>query len=615
MLATIKIYKILILPLLLAFASSAAFGGMTVVLTPSLLSPQLVGTTVVWAATVTPCCGTTVFRFSTKPAASSTWTIVRDYDLATTLPWTSLTEGTYNVQVEVLDTVSGLTAQAQMSVQFVSRVHSGGVPVVSRTSHPLVALYSAPVCSTGRVRVAFWPTSGGEPPATTAAQACNKSTTLNFFVAGMLPNTAYSVQQQQLQNSTVVSRGPILSFQTAAMPIQLPAFTISKPPDSNTSAEQILMTSFIGSGAYSLILATDLAGNPLWYYQDLYDTLDFSPFMTRITPQSSVLLMFQQGTNRRQVVREVDLAGNLLHETNASALSRQLTAMGRSSVNWLSHEALRLPNGHTLILAATERLLNNIQGPGNVDVIGEMILDLDQNFQVTWSWNPFDFLPTNRKAILGETCTITACGPLNLATIANDWTHCNSLFYMPNDGSLVVSLRNQDWVLKLNYQNGTGDGSIIWTLGRQGSFTINSSDTWPWFSHQHNVEYDGTNYELFDDGNTRVAQMGGGNSRGYVLSVDETNMTATPVLLKDLGAFSQWWGSAQHLTNGNYHFLNGCLGESGTTVKTGNCIFTAGPRSATSMEVQPDGTQNYTTTWNSSAYRSFRLKSLYSYVP
>jgi hypothetical protein len=289
--------------------------------------------------------------------------------------------------------------------------------------------------------------------------------------------------------------------------------------------------------------------------------------------------------------------------------------MGLGSVNWLSHEAVRLPNGHTLILGATERLLYDIQGPGNVDVVGDMVLDLDENFQITWTWNAFDFLPTQRKAILGETCSPAACGPLNLASVANDWTHCNSIYYMPNDGSLILSCRNQDWVLKLNYQSGTGDGSIIWKLGRQGDFTIASTDPWPWFSHQHNVEFDGVNYEMFDDGNTRVAQMGSGNSRGYVLSVDETNMTATPVLLKDLGAFSQWWGSAQRLNNGNYHFLNGCLGAFGRTVTTGNCIVTAGPRSDTSIEVQPDGTQNYTITWNTSAYRSFRLKNLYTYVP
>jgi hypothetical protein len=274
---------------------------------------------------------------------------------------------------------------------------------------------------------------------------------------------------------------------------------------------------------------------------------------------------------------------------------------------------VRLPNGHTLTLGTTERLLTNVQGPGTVDVLGDVILDLDQNFQVTWTWNSFDFLPNSRKAVMGETCTSLSCGPVYLASVANDWTHFNSIFYMPKDGSLVVSARNQDWILKINYQSGTGDGSLIWKLGRQGDFAMVSSDPWPWFSHQHDVEFDGTNYDMFDDGNTRVAWTGGGNSRGYVLSVDETAMTATPVLLSDLGAFSQWWGSAQRLSNGNYHFLNPCLGPAGSTVTP--CLNNPGIHTSTSVEVQPDGTKNYTILWNSWAYRSFRLSSLYVYVP
>jgi arylsulfate sulfotransferase len=66
----------------------------------------------------------------------------------------------------------------------------------------------------------------------------------------------------------------------------------------------------------------------------------------------------------------------------------------------------------------------------------------------------------------GGTC------PITLATVAQDWLHANSLWYDPADGNLVISLRNQDWIVKVAYQNGAGNGSVVWRLGNQGDFTM-----------------------------------------------------------------------------------------------------------------------------------------------
>ena len=80
-----------------------------------------------------------------------------------------------------------------------------------------------------------------------------------------------------------------------------------------------------------------------------------------------------------------------------------------------------------------------------------MVIVLDQNFQVAWVWDPFAWLDTNRLPTLGE-------GP-------GDWMHANSIAWSPADGNLVVSMRSQDWVIKIDYANGTGDGHVVWRLG------------------------------------------------------------------------------------------------------------------------------------------------------
>ena len=280
-------------------------------------------------------------------------------------------------------------------------------------------------------------------------------------------------------------------------------------------------------------------------------------------------------------MQEIDLAGNVLRETNATRLSEQVIAMGGQSnctpsntrvatqclVGWIHHEARELSNGHILLLADVERVYTDgTQGSSPdhpVDVLGDMVIDLDRNLQLSWYWLSFDHMDVNRAAVLGELCLGSgSCGPLFLQPMANDWLHSNSIYYIPSDGNLLVSMRHQDWVIKIDYSNGTGTGNVIWRLGLGGDFTMNSSDSYPWFSHQHDVQFTGnttTQLTVFDDGNTRVAMNPGENSRGQVLSVDESTMQASLAVNADLGVFSPALGSAQELSNGNFHFLPGLI--------------------------------------------------------
>jgi hypothetical protein len=220
---------------------------------------------------------------------------------------------------------------------------------------------------------------------------------------------------------------------------------------------------------------------------------------------------------------------------------------------------------------------------------------------------------------------VDACGHLKLATTANDWTHANSLF-LTSDNNLLISLRDQDYILKVDYNNGAGDGHVIWALGSTAptvdggcetpncvapTFTMGSGgsfyqDTFPWFSHQHDIEFDGTNYECYDNGNTRLSPasdgaggLGSGDSRGYVFSLDETTMTINVVHGWDLNSFSPGFGSAQLLQNGDYTFTNGTINDN---------LFSQ------IVELQPSGSSDFKGTWKSRSYRSFRLVDLYTYT-
>ena len=110
-----------------------------------------------------------------------------------------------------------------------------------------------------------------------------------------------------------------------------------------------------------------------------------------------------------------------------------------------------------------------------------------------------------------------------------------------------------------------------------------SSDPYPWFSHQHDARFDASGaVSMFDNGNTRVSQSGG-NSRGMVLSVDEGNRTVTPVISVDLGGYSSALGSAQRLSNGNYHFGSGLVGGSHTSARRRRRLPESSPRYSTRL--------------------------------
>ncbi len=102
------------------------------------------------------------------------------------------------------------------------------------------------------------------------------------------------------------------------------------------------------------------------------------------------------------------------------------------------------------------RKFNNLQGTtGTTSVIGDALVDVDQNFNPDWAWNTFDHLDINRR-------------PMNFP----DWTHSNGMLYSSDDHNLLLSMRHQNWVIKINFLDGKGSGDVMWRLGEGGDFKL-----------------------------------------------------------------------------------------------------------------------------------------------
>ena len=187
-----------------------------------------------------------------------------------------------------------------------------------------------------------------------------------------------------------------------------------------------------------------------------------------------------------------------------------------------------------------------------VDIIGDMVLIVDHNMQLVWAWDSFAHQDLSRAATMGDICiqnTGAGCPPFNKDfTTANDWLHTNSA-QLTADGNIMLSERSQDWVIKINYNNGQGDGSLMWRLGPFGDFTIlnppqqtcGDPNVYPWFTHQHDAAFQvdqpsGKVFTVFDDGNLRHKQCGKtGNSRGMMLNMQEAAPNGLPYAVRRPG--------------------------------------------------------------------------------
>jgi arylsulfate sulfotransferase len=614
---------------LLAALCTPAFAAVQITsMAPTLRPPQVLGTSITWWVKATDSSsGPLTFQFNVAPPGG-TFALVKDFNVGTfsSGTWTSQPfvwvptgiEGPYQIQVVVKDFNTGQSASQTATFQ-VNPLVTGSTPVVASTANPLVALFSAPSCAAGStMRVKFQQQSNQTPPTLTNYMPCQPPHTMTFEIAGMYPSTTYTMFAET-NTGGVITNGPTVTFKTGALPstIPFPTFTVSIPagPSTDTSDSLLLLdpVSFTGAPNYADV-ATDLSGNILWYY---YASPPQGIVMTRPLSNGTILTIqtgtsWTPGVSDRQTLRQIDLAGNIIRETNTGIISQQLLALGATDggpcsavakpapvgagcLDTFNHDAIQtLPNGYTAVNLDIEKIFPaGTQGDTSglpVDIVGNMIIVLDTNWQIVWYFDAFQHdggapqLDINRPAVLGETVVangfpVFLLGP-GIAPQGKDWLHGNSIYYWPSSGDLIWSVRHQDWVVKIDYNNGAGTGNILWRIGPCGDFTFNNiyNDNWPWFSHQHEVDIeDGGSgaLTLFDNGNTRhslpgassgcVQGLGHGNSRGMALNFSESSMQATPVISADLDQYSTGDGSAQLLGDGDYFFLAGYVLTSTTS--------------------------------------------------
>jgi arylsulfate sulfotransferase len=487
---------------------------------------------------------------------------------------------------------------------------------VTKTNNPQVALYTMTLPFPGSITVRFGlSTSYGQKTWSQSTDVAGGQ--VSIFVAGMLANETYHMKAivqfpngitATDQDHTFATQGiltglkiPIAVKTTAGMKPQ-PGLELLNPTGG--------------------VIITDLEGHELWEYHnpgninvnDTYGVklLPDGDFLLTIGALSSNPLLAPLPADSILEMREVNLAGDTVREISIADLNLELASATCAECNvtlqTFHHDVEPLANGHWLVLANTLMNLSATSTPPLTNapaqaVLADVIVDLDENMQPVWAWNEFNHLDPNRH-------------PMQFP----DLTHTNAVVYSPDDGNLLVSMRHQNWVVKVDYANGTGKGDILWKLGEGGTFKLaGGTDPTDWQYAQHGPAFFSPNTTgifllgVMDNGNDRMFPSNvtcgttGEPACQYttvpIFKIDEKAKTATLVFHQELpvALYSYFGGNVDLLDNGNMEY-DDCGAVAGSYIY--EVTQEASPKTVWQMHTPGYG-----------MYRAFRIPGLYPGVP
>ena len=243
---------------------------------------------------------------------------------------------------------------------------------------------------------------------------------------------------------------------------------------------------------WGMMVALDSQGQVVWYYQSDARIAGIDRFQDGN-------MLFHRADFR---TFEINMLGEAVNQWYAGGNPRLTSKAGIPiDVQTLHHQPHELPSGNFLALTANARLVKNYvtneydpKAPRRDRmVMGDDIIEVRrEDGAILWRWSAFDHLDPQR---IGYGATdpywITRGFPDHA-----DWTHGNGVTHDERDNSVIVSLRHQDAILKID----RASGEIRWILGEPSDWGKLSDKvlkpvgavTWPYHQHNPHISKAGT---------------------------------------------------------------------------------------------------------------------------
>ncbi|MCG8416482.1 MAG: aryl-sulfate sulfotransferase [Proteobacteria bacterium] len=297
---------------------------------------------------------------------------------------------------------------------------------------------------------------------------------------------------------------------------------------------------------WGMIVGVDQRGKIAWFQKT--DAPVFPQVRRRSTGNLVALEM-------EKSVMEMDLMGDVSWRLTSSELG----------VDTLHHGVLELPSGNLLSLSTEMRAIDGYTDKSDkkvsYNVVGDVIVEFTPSGEVVKKVNLFDLLDPHR--ILLPDFHFPFWDRHYKVKGSKDWTHGNGITYDAKDQSYIVSLRHQNWIIKVDRASGT----LVWKLGPDGDFTLSGPGDFPYHQHRPKMQASGT-MMVYDNGNGRpqADKNTPPFTRIVEFAVDEARRQLKQVweYRGDEPYFAPIGGDANRLPNGNVLIVNSAIVEDPT---------------------------------------------------
>ncbi len=363
-------------------------------------------------------------------------------------------------------------------------------------------------------------------------------------VVGMRPETAYTVRAIGYVDGVEAGRSAELQYTTGTIPSQILPFDVEI---LDASRVQPGVTFFVPIEAPIDFFAETLTyagvdneGAVVWYYQTPIESTRVNP-ITRMLPDGTLLIGIYHG------FRNITVGGETLWELTSDD----------AGLGGFHHDAALLSNGNLMVIGGHRSSIDVAVLGGVVEVDSDTLYEVTPSGEIVWHWDYITHLGDQRfPGPLAQTPNMGGGYEMN---------HSNAVMYQPEDDSILLSVRNQSWILKIDHA--TGD--VLWTFGPEGDFVLTNADassmrTWFYSQHAPELMADGSIF-VYDNGNDRLPLAGDRYTRAVQYQLDEDLLEAELVWQYETDVYTPILGDADLLPNGNVLVCVGGTGVDGLT--------------------------------------------------
>lgn len=378
-----------------------------------------------------------------------------------------------------------------------------------------------------------------------------RTVTMTLPLSGLKAATDYQVNVQVVRGDQVLETIESGELRTNRVPEIFPQMQMTVADPSRMEPGVTLMNLIRWENQkpdadFGAIVAIDSTGAVRWCY-----VADHLIFVVRQLSNGNLLYGYG---NRADGLIEIDLSGRIVRRWDAANRNRQVhDGAIPVAVDSFHHDVIPLDESTFVALSSTMRLVSPYYDPSynrrrkipQANVIGDEIVEMSQAGDILRRYSLFELLDVQRIGYGSLDGFWDIRGYEDVPGGTFDWSHSNSVTHDPRDDSLIVSVRHQDAVIKIDRQT----GQLKWILGTPRNWKGVHKTKWlrplsppKWQYHQHAVELtpSGT-LLLFDNGNSRAVpferQLDANRNRSRVVEfrVDEQAMTVEQVWEYDGG--------------------------------------------------------------------------------